>query len=156
MNITVTLFAQMVAFILLLYFVNKVLWKPMSSMLDARQKRITDGLAAAEEGVKAQEVAEKNAAEALAEAKQQAANIIATAQKRSTEIIEEAKQTAQSEATKLLTGAKAEIDQEANRAREHLRKEVAGIAVAGARKILQKEIDSQAHAGLMQELASQI
>jgi len=156
MNITVTLFAQMIAFILLLYFVNKVLFKPMNKMLDDRQKRIADGLAAAEKGIKEQELAEKRALEKLSDAKNQASEIISQAQKRANEIIEEAKDGARTEAAKIENAAKAEIEQEINRAKEQLRREVAGIAVIGAGKILKKEINAAAHGDLMKDLAAQI
>jgi len=156
MNITVTLFAQVAAFIALIYFVNKVLWKPLSGMLEDRQKRIADGLAAAEKGKKDQELAEKNAKQKISEAKAQAAEIVSQAQKRSNEIVEEAKDVAKQEADRIITAANAEIEQEINRAKESLRKEVSSIAVAGASKILKKEIDAKAHADLINDLATQI
>lgn len=156
MNITVTLFAQVVAFIALIWFVNKVLWKPMNGLLEDRQKRIADGLAAAEKGKKEQELAEKKAKEELAEGKKRAAEIVSQAQKRSNEIVEEAKNAARVEAERIITAANAEIEQEINRAKEALRKEVSAIAIAGASKVLKKEIDAKAHADLLDDLAAQI
>jgi len=156
MNITVTLFAQVAAFIALIYFVNKVLWVPMSTMLEDRQKRIADGLAAAEKGKKDQELAEKNAKQQIAEAKKQAAEIVSQAQKRSNDIVEEAKVIARVEADRIVTAANAEIEQEINRAKETLRKQVSSIAVAGASKVLKKEVDAKAHADLLNDLAAQI
>jgi len=156
MNITVTLLAQVVAFVLLIWFMNKVLWKPMSEALEGRQKKIADGLAAAERGQKEQELAEKKATEVISEAKKQATEIVAQAQKRGSEIVEEAKDGAKVEASRVIAAANAEIDQQINSAKEHLRKQVAEIAVAGASKVLKREIDSKAHSQLLDDLASQI
>lgn len=156
MNITATLLAQIVAFVLLIWFVNKYLWGPLTAMMAERQKRIDDGLAASEKGKHELELAEKGALDKLKDAKNKAAEIIAQSEKRASEIIEEAKANARVEGERLLTAAKAEIDQEANRAREELRASVASIAVAGAGKILNKEIDESAHADLMNDLAKQI
>jgi len=156
MNITLTLIAQMAAFIALIYFVNKLLWKPMSEMLEDRQKRIADGLAAAEKGKHEQELAEKNAMQKISEAKTQATEIVSQAQRRSSEIVEEAKITARDEADRIITAANSEIEQEVNRAKETLRKEVSSIALAGASKILKKEVDAKAHASLLDDLAAQI
>jgi len=156
MNITVSLFGQMAAFILLIWFVNKVLWGPLSGILAERQKRIADGLAAAEKGKHELELSEKRAKDDLKQAKVQAAEIISQAEKRGSEIVEEAKDNARQEGERLLVAAKAEIDQEANRAREQLRGQVAGIAAAGASKILGREIDENDHADLLKDLVAQI
>jgi len=156
MNITVSLFGQMAAFILLIWFVNKVLWGPLSGILAERQKRIADGLAAADKGKHELELSEKRAKDGLKQAKEQAAEIISQAEKRGNEIVEEAKSSARQEGERLLVAAKAEIDQEANRAREQLRGQVAGIAAAGASKILGREIDENAHADLLKDLVAQI
>ncbi len=156
MNITVTLIAQMIAFILLIWFVNKVLWGPLSQMMEARQKRIADGLAAAEKGKHEQELAEKRAKEVLQDAKNQAAEIIAQAQKRSSEIVEESKDNARAEGERIVNAAKAEIEREVAQAREQLRSQLASVAVAGAEKILKKEINSAAHNDMLNELAAKI
>ena len=156
MNITVTLFAQMVAFALLIWFVNKLLWGPLTAMMAERQKRIADGLAAAEKGKHEQELAEKRAKELLHTAKAQAAEIMTQAEKRAVEIVEEAKGQGRVEGERILTGARAEIDQELNRAKEALRGQVAAIAVAGAEKILSREIDAKTHGDLLNQLAARI
>ncbi len=156
MNITLTLFAQMAAFVTLIYFVNRVLWGPMSTMLEDRQKRIADGLAAAEKGKEEQALAEKNAMQKIREAKAQAAEIVAQAQKRSNEIVDDAKNTARTEADRILVAANAEIEQEVNRAKEKLRKDVSVIALAGASKILKKEVNAKTHNALLKDLAAQI
>ena len=156
MNITVTLIAQMLAFGLLIWFVNKVMWGPLSGIMEARQKRIADGLAAAEKGKHEQELAEKRATELLKEAKDQAQEIVAQGQKRASEIVEEAKDTARAEGERIIAAANAELEREVNQAKEALRTQVAAIAVAGAEKILKREIDAKAHEDLLNDLAAQI
>ena len=156
MNITVTLFAQIIAFVLLIWFVNRVLWGPASKMLEDRQKRIADGLAASEKGKHDLELAEKRVKEVLQEAKTRASEIIAQAEKRANDMVEEAKSGAREEAERIITAANAEIDREVNRAKEGLRSQVASVAIAGASKILKKEVDAKAHAELVKDLVAQI
>ena len=156
MNITANLLAQIVAFALLIWFVNKVLWGPVTKMMADRQKRIADGLAAADKGQHEMVLAEERAKELLREAKAQAGEIIAQAEKRGNEIIEESKQTARSEGERLKSAAQSELEQEVNRAREQLRSQVAGIAVAGAQRILKREIDAKAQSDLLKDLVAQI
>ncbi|HEB92676.1 MAG TPA: F0F1 ATP synthase subunit B [Gammaproteobacteria bacterium] len=156
MNITVTLFAQMIAFGLLIWFVNKYMWDPLSGIMAARQKRIADGLAAAEKGKHEQELAEKRATELLKEAKDQAQEIVAQGQKRASELVEEAKDTARAEGDRIVAAANAEIEREVNQAKETLRTQVAAIAIAGAEKVLKREIDAKAHKDLLNDLATQI
>ena len=156
MNISVTLFAQMAAFILLIWFVNKVLWGPMSAMMAARQKRIADGLAEAERGKHEMELAAKRSAEVLREAKDKAAEIIAQGEKRGSEIVEEAKAQAKVEHDRIVAAANAEVEQEVFRAKEQLRTEVSAIALAGASKILGREIDAKAHNDLLEKLVAEI
>ncbi len=156
MNITATLIGQMVAFVLLIWFVNKFLWGPLNDMLDERQKRIADGLAASEKGKHDLELAEKRATDSLKEAKGQASEILIQAEKRASEIVEEAKDNARQEGERILTAANAEIEQEANRAKEQIREQVASISVAAAGKILGREVDASAHDKLIKDLAAQI
>jgi F-type H+-transporting ATPase subunit b len=156
MNITVTLLAQMVAFILLIWFVNKVLWGPMSTMMAARQKRIADGLAEAERGKHELELAAKRSSEILREAKGKAVEIIAQSEKRASEIVEEAKGQAKVEHDRIVAAANAEVEQEVFRAKEQLRVEVSAIALAGASKILGREIDAKAHNDLLENLVAEI
>jgi len=155
-NITVTLFAQMIAFALLIWFVNKVMWGPLSGIMEARQKRIADGLAAAEKGKHEEVLAKKKALEVIKEAKDQAADIVAQGQKRASEIVEEAKVTARTEGERIVTAANADIEREINQARETLRTQVASIAVAGAEKVLKREIDAKSHDALLNDLAAEI
>lgn len=156
MNITATLFVQIITFAIFVWFVMRFVWKPLTGVMEERNKRIADGLAAAERGQHEHELAEQRAAEILQEAKQQAAEILSQAQKRGNEIVEEAKNGARGEGERLIAAAKAEIDQEVSRAKEQLRTQVAALAVAGAEKVLQREVDEKAHSAVLNELAAQI
>lgn len=156
MNINATLIGQAISFIFFVWFTMKFVWPPIMSALEERKKKIADGLAAAERGKHEQALAEQRATEVIAEAKQEASNIIAQAQKRANEIVEEAKETARAEGDRIVTSANAEIEQEVNRAKESLRGQVVSIAVAGAGKVLKREIDAKAHDDLLQDLVSQI
>ena len=156
MNITATLIGQMIVFTVLVWFIKGVMWEPILTAMQARQKRIADGLAAAEQGLQNEELAKQAAIDELKKAKTESAEIIAQAQKRASEIVEEAKGTATEEAGRVTTAAQAEIEQEVTRAREGLRSQVASLAVTGAEKILGKEIDAKAHAKALDDLASQI
>ncbi|MCL5669673.1 MAG: F0F1 ATP synthase subunit B [Gammaproteobacteria bacterium] len=156
MNITATLLGQMIAFVLLIWFVNKLLWGPLTGMMAERQKRIADGLAAADRGRHDLELAEKRAKELLHKAKNDSAEVLAQAERRAVEIVEEAKGAARAEGERLVAGAKAEIEQEANRTREKLRAEMVTLAVAGAEKVLGREIDAKAHGDLLNQLVKQV
>lgn len=156
MNINATLLGQAIMFGLFAWFCMKFIWPPLTGALDARKKQIADGLAAAERGKLDMELASKRAAEMLREAKEKAAEIIANGDKRASEIIEEAKAQAKVEGERILTGAKAEIEQEMFRAKEELRTQVSAIALAGAGKILSREIDAKAHNDLLEKLVAEI
>jgi len=156
MNINLTLIAQAVAFAILIWFTVKYVWPPLLNAIETRQKEIADGLAAASEGRSALEVAAKKSEITLNEAKQKASEIIGQAEKRATQIVEEAKDNAKEEGERILAGAKAEIDQEVNRAKEGLRAQVSSLAVAGAEKILRKEIDAKAHSDMLAKLAAEL
>jgi len=156
MNINLTLVGQMLTFVLFVWFTVKYVWTPITDALDERRKGIADSLAAAERGAHEKELAEQRATEVLHDAKTQAAEIIAQGQKRGAEIVDEAKEDARVEGDRLLVAAKAEVEQERHKAREELRKQVAALAVAGAEKILKKEINASAHKGILDTLAKQI
>ena len=156
MNINATLIGQAISFFLFVMFCMKFVWPPNIQALNERKKQIADGIAAAERGQNEQVLAENKAKEKLHEAKQQAGDIINLAQKRASEIVDEAKNDAREEGGRLIAAAKAELDQEVNRAREQLRTQVGSIAVAGAAKILEREIDEQAHSGMLDDLVSQL
>ncbi|SFK02935.1 F0F1 ATP synthase subunit B [Methylophaga sulfidovorans] len=156
MNINATLIGQAIAFLLFIGFCMKYVWPPIMQALDERKKKIADGLAAAERGRHEQELAEKRAQQVIHEAKEQANEIVAQATKRGNQIVDESKDNARVEGERILTAAKAEIDQEANRARDELKLQVGSIALAGASKIVGREIDEKAHTDLLDELVSQI
>ncbi|OOZ39383.1 F0F1 ATP synthase subunit B [Solemya pervernicosa gill symbiont] len=156
MNINATLIGQMIVFVIFVWFCMKFVWPPIMAALQERTGKIADGLAAAERGKHEQELAEQRAKDLLKEAKEEASGIIAQAQKRASEIVDEAKDNARGEGERLITAANAEIEQEVNRAREHLRGQVVSIAVAGAAKVLNKEIDDSSHDALLQDLVAEI
>ena len=156
MNINATLLGQAIMFALFAWFCLKFIWPPLTAALEARKKQIADGLAAAERGKHDLELAAKRATEVLHEAKEKAAEIIANAEKRGTEIVEDEKTRAKQEAERLVAGAKAEIEQEVFRAKEQLRTQVSAVALAGAGKILGREIDAKAHNDLLEKLVAEI
>lgn len=156
MNINLTLIGQAISFAFFVWFCLKFVWPPIMNALNERKKRIADGLAAAERGAHEKELAEKKAAEILHNAKQQAQDIINQAQKRASEIVEESKDTARTEGERIIAAANAEIEQEVNRAREQLRGQVVSLAVAGAGKVLKREIDAKANEDLLKDLVAQI
>lgn len=156
MNINFTLIAQAIAFAILIWFTVKFVWPPLLGAIEKRQKEIADGLAAAQEGKASLEIAEKKSAQSLGEAKQKAAEIISQAEKRASEILEDAKNQAKEEGDRIIFGAKAEIDQEVNRAKETLRAQVSSLAIAGAEKILLKEIDKKVHSDMLNKLAKEL
>ena len=156
MSINLTLFGQTIAFVVFVWFCMKFIWPPITSALDERKKKIADGLAEAERGLKQQELAEKNAEKKLHEAKQQASDILSQAQKRANEIVDDAKSVAIEEGNRIKEAAHAEVEKEVNRAKEQLRTQVSTIAVAGAERILKKEIDAVSHQEILNELAAQI
>jgi F-type H+-transporting ATPase subunit b len=146
----------MITFGLLVLFTMKYVWPPIMQAMQDRQKRIADGLASAERGVREQELAKVKAAQLLKEAKQQATEIVTQAHKRANEIIEQSKQDARVEGDRQLLAAKAEIEQEVNRARDQLRTQVVSLAVAGAGKILKREVDEAANAAMLDDLVGQL
>lgn len=156
MNINATLIGQAITFFVFVWFCMKYVWPPIMNALNERTKKIADGLAAAERGKHEHELAERRAKEVIQEAKEQASTIIAQAQKRASEIVEESKDNARVEGERLITAANAEIEQEVNRAKEALRGQVVSLSVAGASKVLSKEIDEKAHDELLKDLVSQI
>ncbi len=156
MNLNATIIGQMIAFALFVAFCMKYVWPPIMAALEERNKKIADGLAAAERGRHEQELAEKRAQQVIHEAKDQANEVISQAQRRGNEIVDEAKDNARTEGDRILTSAKAEIEQEANRAKDELRSQVGSVALAGAAKILSREIDDKAHTDLLNELVGRI
>ena len=156
MNINITLITQMIAFGVFVVFCMRYVWPPITKALDERTAKIAEGLAAAERGQQEQELGEQRALEVMREAKGNASDIVTQAQKRYNDILDEAKRDAQAEAQRIKTAAHAEIEQETNRAREELRERMATLAIAAAEKILQKEINADAHKAIVKSFAEQI
>jgi F-type H+-transporting ATPase subunit b len=156
MNINFTLFAQAIVFAAFILFTVKFVWPPLLRAIEARQKQIADGLAAADQGKKSLELSSKQAEQAIQEARLRAAEIIAQAEKRDAQMVEAAKVAAKAEGDREKAAAKADIQQEAQRAREQLREQVAALAVAGAEKILRREVDAKAHADLLDGIKKQL
>jgi len=156
MNVTATLIGQLIVFSILIWFIKATLWEPVINVLEDRKKRIAEGLAASEKGLKDQETAKEIAKLEIKKAKQEAAEIISQAKARESQMLDEAKQKAVEEAERIMAGAQAEIDQEVNRAKDSLRSRVSELAVAGASKILGKEVDANAHKAALKELIEQI
>ena len=156
MNINFTLFAQAIVFAAFIWFTVKFVWPPMLRAIEARQKQVADGLAAAEAGKKSLESSSKQAEQAIQEARGRAAEIVAQAEKRGSQVVEEAKVAAKAEGDREKAAAKADIQQAASRAREQLREQVAALAVAGAEKILRREVDAKAHAELLDGIKKQL
>ena len=156
MNITATLFAQAAVFALFIAFTVKFIWPYMLRAIEARQKTIADGLAAAEEGKRSLELSARQADEQVRKARERATEVLAQAERRAAQLIEEAKLAARTEGERELAAAKAEIEQELARAREQLRDQVAALAVAGAEKILRREVDARAHGQMLEDIKRQI
>ena len=156
MNLNVTMIAQAVTFFAFIWFCKALIWPYLIRAIEARQKQIADGLAAAEQGRQSLERSARQAEEAIAQARARANEIVAQAEKRASQMIEEAKAAAKVEGERLVAGAKAEIDQEISRAKEMLRIQVATLAVAGAEQILKREIDAKAHADMLAAVQSQL
>ena len=156
MNINATLIAQAIMFALFVWFCMSFVWPPIVGALAARQKQIADGLAAGDRGKHELELSAKKATQELRIAKEKASEIVTLAEKRAAEIVEEAKNNAKTEGERIVAGAKAEIEQEVNRAKEGLRQQVSALAVAGAEKILRREIDAKAHAAMLTTIANEL
>ncbi len=156
MNMNATLLGQAIAFFIFVVFCMKYVWPPIMSAIEERQKKIADGLAAADRAAKDLDLAQANASEQLKEAKRTAFDIIEQANKRKSQIIEEAKAEASAERTKILEQGQAELEMERNRARDELRKQVAELAVSSAEKIIEQSIDAKAHDEYLRKVTEQL
>ena len=148
MNINVTMFAQAVVFAAFIWFTIRFIWPPLLAAIEARQKSIADGLAAADQG--------RQADVEMTHARERAAGLVTQAEQRMSQMIDEAKNAAREESNREKAAAKAEIEQEVLRAKEALREQVAALAIAGAEKILRREINAQAHADLLNQLKQEL
>ena len=156
MNINLTLVIQMIVFAILVWFTMRFVWPKIQGPLEERSRKIAHGLAAAEEGQKELVAARDKAESIVREARERANQIIDHAQHRANELVEQARGTASSEGARIVAAAQQQIELDTTRARESLRREVAGIAVGAAAKLLGREIDARRHADLLEQLATQI
>jgi F-type H+-transporting ATPase subunit b len=156
MNINLTLLMQAIGFGLFIWFCAKFVWPPMMRAVETRQRQIAEGLQAGEEGRKSLVTAEKRGADKIADARAKAGEIVATGAKFKAETIDQAKVEAQAERERIIAAAKAEAAQEYQMAREQLRNQVADLAVAGASRILKREVDAKAHADLLAAIRTEL
>lgn len=156
MNLAVTLVIQGLVFFVVAWLVMKLFWPGIMSAIETRQKKIAEGLAAASKSEKDLDEAQARSKEIIREARDRAVQIVDQAAKRSNEIVDEARGTASSEAQRLVAQAHDEVARESSRAREQLRKEVGRLAVEGASRLLEREIDPKTHAELLEKLAAEV
>ena len=156
MDINMTLIGQTIAMLVFVWFCMKFIWPPIMQAIEERQTQIADGLAAAERGQYSLEKAEAKAEEIIQEARQQASGILDQAHARANEIVAEGKADGIKERDRQLAAARAEVEQETNRAREELRGQVSAIAIASAEKILRREIDAKAHEEILSKLSAEL
>lgn len=156
MNLNFTLVAQAITFALFIWFTVKFVWPPLLRAIESRQKTIADGLAEAERGRSSLAEAQKQTDAIVKEARARAQEIVAAAEKAASQRIEESKLQARSEGERIVSAAHAQIQQEVQSARQQLRDQVAQLAVAGAEKILRREVDAKAHADMLDQLKRQL
>lgn len=155
MSINATLIVQMLVFAFFVWFTMKYVWPPIMAAIAERQQKISDGLAYAERAQAELAQSHEQVEASLAEARQQASELLAQANQRAAQIVEEAKTAALEQGDRLVANAKAEIDRQAAQAREAIRRDVSALAVAGAGKIIGKELDANTHKKLIDDLVAQ-
>ena len=156
MNLNQTMLYQAVVFFILALFTMKFVWPPLIGAIDARMKKIADGLAAADQGQIAVEEGKKQAQLELAKAREEGLKQVANAEKYGQSIVEEAKNVANAEAARIIAAAQAEAANQVTKAREELRDQVATLAVKGAEQILKREVNASAHADLLNQLKTEL
>jgi F-type H+-transporting ATPase subunit b len=156
MNINVSLFAQCIVFLVLTWFTMKFVWPPLIKSIDERNKKIADGLAAAERGQEDLRLAEEKAAAELTEARKQAAEIIRLAETRANQVVEEAKHTAEVQSARIITNANLQLEQEISKAKQALREDLSSIVISATEKLLQKEINASIHADFLNQLKTEL
>ena len=156
MNINATLFIQMIVFAILVWFTMKFVWPPITKALDERAQKIADGLAAADKAKSELANANARVESELAKSRNETASRLADAERRAQGIIDEAKARATEEGNKIIAAATAEAEQQAVKAREALREQVAALAVKGAEQILRKEVNAGVHADLLSRLKTEL
>ncbi|TXI21131.1 MAG: F0F1 ATP synthase subunit B [Roseateles sp.] len=156
MSINASLLVQMIVFLILVWFTMKFVWPPIVKALDERAAKIRDGLSAADKAKADLASANKKIDEQLALTRTETAKLLSDAEKRAAAIVEEAKKRAEDEGAKIVAAAKADAEQQATRARETLREQVAALAVKGAEQILQREVNAGVHAELLSRLKTEL
>jgi F-type H+-transporting ATPase subunit b len=156
MDLNATLLVQSFTFLVFVFFMYRLAWPPIIKAMQDRQAKIADGLAAAEKGSKSLHDAALKSEEALKVARVQAQEILGAANKQATQIVDQARQDAESEKARIVASGHAEVEREVTQAKDSLRKQVGELAVAGASRILKREIDTKAHADVLNELAAQV
>lgn len=152
MNVTATLFGQMITFIVFVWFIKAYLWEPLTQAMESRTKKISEGLAAAEQGQKKIEQATIEFSTRIDQAKTQASSILNDAESKSKNIVEDARVTAREEAQKIAKTSSQQLEQEVNAAREKLKSDVAALSLLCAEKIISKEIDKNMHDKIIEEV----
>lgn len=156
MDINATLIGQLLTFAILVWFTTKYVWPPITKVMHDREKKIASGLEAAERSHRELEMAEHKVQTIIREARQQANQIIEQANLHSAKLVEEAKSHAKVEGQRIIELAQGDIDLEISQAKEMLKTHLAKLAISGAEKIIQRNLDTQAHHDLMNELAAEI
>jgi len=156
MEINATLIGQLITFAILVWFTMKFVWPPITKAMHEREKKIADGLNAAEQGKRALQEAEQKALVIVSDAKKEANQVLVEANKRSAHLIEEAKDHARAESIRIKAQAQDEIARELMQAKEGIRKQLIGLAVLGAEKILQRNLDAAAQTSLLDEFVAEI
>ena len=156
MDINLTLFGQAIAFIVFVYFCMKFIWPPIIQALEERQKSVADGIAASAKAHTELAAATEKSEAIIAEARERALEIVDQASQRASQVMADAKSDAVTEGKRLVEAARSEIEQESNRAKDSLRGEIASIAIAGAGKLLNREVDKKTHADLLDKLAAEL
>lgn len=154
--IFVTLIVEIIAFVLFIYFFAKVLWKPLMNIMEERRAKISEGLAAADRGVRELNEATEKGEVLVKDARKQANEILANAQRQANDTIDQAREEARSEGERIVTAAREEVDQAVAQARVQLQNDVGQLAVSGAERILKREIDAQAHNDIIDELVAEV
>lgn len=156
MNITVTLFAQVAAFALLVWLVNRLLWGPLTEALEKRRKKIADGLAAGEEGQRALEESREQAEAQMTEARAKAAEVMTQAERRAASIVEQAKHDAREESDNIKRAAEGDLERQRSQAGEALRREAAALAIKGVERVLARGLSDADHEAALKELEARI
>jgi F-type H+-transporting ATPase subunit b len=156
MNMNATLIGQSIAFIFFVWFCMKYVWPPINAAIEERQKKIEEGLAASDQAEEDLRLARDKATAQLKQAKVEAAEIIEQAKKRATQLVDEETKRGHEEREKIMAQGHAEIEAERNRAKEDLRKQVSALAVLGAERILERQIDAATHSDILDKLVAEL